>query len=336
MAIVKAIINGRDYTNFTGVSIKRSLRQLCRSFTLNIAKAQQAFDLNNGDELTLYVDDTLVLTGYINQIAITREPAHQSITVSGRDKCQDLVDCSAPLFEYKDQTAYQILSKITTQFGLKTYNQLSSELKLNKFALTPGVSAHDAIKQVIRQAGGILTTHADGNLILCNELATNIGTLEEGKHFYQFSYQNNNTNHYSQLSVKGQTILWNDDNGSGEGKAVNAGMRYRPLILNAETTPSGLTLQDRADHELKQRLGSGFAFSFKTPSIRSPFNAVGKVVTIKCPSANINKELLVDSVNFHQSQSEQYSEVSCVPQGTYSPPKTAGPKDPQYKQLGAS
>jgi len=86
----------KDYT------ISVDMLQPADAFTMSVRFTQEAWELLTLDqEITVCVDSTKILTGYIDEREKVSEPGGgTTIQISGRDKTGRLVDESSPLFQY--------------------------------------------------------------------------------------------------------------------------------------------------------------------------------------------------------------------------------------------
>lgn len=93
-----ALNTNEEYTYWTSISITSELNTLARSFSIGVtAKLPNATlptKFNVGDPIQVYIDDDLVLSGYIDAIPISYDANSVTATISGRSKTEDIVDCN--------------------------------------------------------------------------------------------------------------------------------------------------------------------------------------------------------------------------------------------------
>lgn len=93
-----ALNTKEEYTYWTSISITSELNTLARSFSIGVtAKLPNATlptKFNVGDPIQVYIDDDLVLSGYIDATPISYDANSVTATISGRSKTEDIVDCN--------------------------------------------------------------------------------------------------------------------------------------------------------------------------------------------------------------------------------------------------
>lgn len=90
---------GNEFSHWESVTITSGLNELSRSFLLDVTyllpQQNHLHDLfNPGDKVQVFIDDDLVLTGYIDKTPITYDGNSIKVQVIGRSKTEDLVDCN--------------------------------------------------------------------------------------------------------------------------------------------------------------------------------------------------------------------------------------------------
>src|SRR5690554_6930097 len=99
MSDVSLVVRGREFLGWKNVSIQRSLDALCGTFDLSFTDAWnfdgQKWYLVPGDEVRVLIGSDEVLSGYIDRASSHFNASDRIFSVGGRDKTQDLVDCSA-------------------------------------------------------------------------------------------------------------------------------------------------------------------------------------------------------------------------------------------------
>ena len=93
-----ALNTKEEYTYWTSISITSELNTLARSFSIGVTaklpKAKLPTKFKVGDPIQVYIDDDLVLSGYIDATPISYDANSVTATISGRSKTEDIVDCN--------------------------------------------------------------------------------------------------------------------------------------------------------------------------------------------------------------------------------------------------
>ena len=138
-------VNGVRYDGWTEVTVSKSIENLCGSFDFSTTVKESAGlviqnDLKAQDEVKIFIDDTLILTGNIESLSISYSTSDHSIRVSGRDKTGDLIDSSIVQKNYKQTNFIKLATAILTDNGyssIKILNKIASSSALTVGA-TPG------------------------------------------------------------------------------------------------------------------------------------------------------------------------------------------------------
>lgn len=96
---VKLICKGQEFGNWSKVTITSGLNELSRSFTLEVTyllpQQNHLQDLfKPGDKVQIFIDNDLVLSGFIDKTPISYDAKSVTVQIIGRSKTEDLVDCN--------------------------------------------------------------------------------------------------------------------------------------------------------------------------------------------------------------------------------------------------
>jgi prophage tail gpP-like protein len=91
--------NGGDYTGWQAIRVTRRLEGFCGDFEVSFTDrstdaAPVPFQVKPFTPCTIKIGGDVVLTGYVDDVAIALTPTSHSVHVRGRGKCEDLIDCS--------------------------------------------------------------------------------------------------------------------------------------------------------------------------------------------------------------------------------------------------
>ncbi|EDT6434631.1 phage tail protein, partial [Salmonella enterica subsp. enterica] len=94
---IELFISGKVFSGWTGVSVRRSLEHLAGSFELELMMPGQPVPdgIAPGLPLKLQINGVTVITGYLDTVKHKITATSNKISITGRDKTGDLVDCSA-------------------------------------------------------------------------------------------------------------------------------------------------------------------------------------------------------------------------------------------------
>ena len=260
-------IDGEEFSSWEAVSVSSSIDSLCASFRLRLTDNQPGrvdrSVIRDQAACELWLGKTLFLTGYINDVDDDLSESSHTLTVSGRDKTGDLVDCSAVHSPgtFKNQKLEGIATHLLAPFGLKLRVDASTGVPFASFALEQGEKVLDAITRLCRMRGVMLKTDRDATVVIFKPAAAKPkATLELGRNVKRRRFHSTSAERFSQYIVKGQHQGGNyveaKDAAQPKGTARDAAItRYRPLIIISDEQATAGGLKTRAQWEATVRMG---------------------------------------------------------------------------------
>lgn len=281
-------VNGVKHKGWTDVSISFGIDQLAGSFSLSFADRwstdpfAKAVSIREGDECEVKIADELVLTGYVDDFHETESRSAHSMSVSGRSKTGDLVDCSAILdgWQLKQKKIEDIAAALCEPFGIgvellapNPLQPLDTGDKVRIFRVEQGETVHEALLRLTRKTGLVMQTTAQGNLqlsrapkiplsgvfIIRSEAQSNV--IDDS------SYDASFKDRFSQYLLKSQTGANDDTSGANAAQLEEIVTddevgRYRPLLVLAEHPSDRSSLKTRAAWERNRRAASSERLSY--------------------------------------------------------------------------
>ncbi len=276
---VELRIDGKVFAGWTSVKINRSIESLSGYFDLGVM-VQPDTDLSSlatGKAFTLSVDNQCVITGWTD--GRTRRISHDSmeISVAGRDKTGDLVDCAAiyPGGQWKNRTLFQIAQDLCKPFGVPVRWELTdseSAAPFATFTLDHSETVYEALARAARHRGVLVTSNAAGELVFTHADAQQSDMLVLGENLLSVDYEEDDRDRFSEYRVNGYArangkvgdTLNASKIASQKGVARDAGItRYRPTIVIADNKIDGNTANQRALREQRRALAKSQTFEAK-------------------------------------------------------------------------
>jgi len=258
-------VNGQKLSGWTDVSIKRSVESVAGTFKFSVVDIWQgdAIYLEPQMLVDIFIDEDQLMQGYIDERSIDAGPDSNSISLSGRCRTADLVDCSVTETpgSWKDIAPLTMISNICSPFDIHVSSETDLGEKLKVFTINAGESAFEAISKILENRAVLPISDERGNLLL-----TNAGSnVAHDKLVYGFNVISAQLNQdykerFAVVRVKGQQ--------SGKGKSWNKGLtgiigeaqdgnieRWRPKVIvpGSQITPEGAI--KRAAWEAQVRAG---------------------------------------------------------------------------------
>ncbi|MGR6980804.1 phage baseplate assembly protein [Testudinibacter sp. P27/CKL/0425] len=207
---IELFLNGKIFSGWKSLSVFRSLEAMSGQFDLGIAVRPEddVSVLKGGSNLVLKMAGQTVITGYLDEIRQRIEGENKEITVSGRDKTADLVDCAVihNSYQFKGQTLQQIAEAICKPFGIKviwTATEAGATEVIPVWQVEPGETAFHTLSKAARHKGVLVTSDVDGNLVFTDPSKTKVGDLVLGQNLLSLEVMDAWTQRYSLYRIIG-------------------------------------------------------------------------------------------------------------------------------------
>lgn len=318
-------VNNQIYEGFKNIRLSRSLTSLTGSFEIVLVDKwmteKKDFDLKPGLEIACKIGKRPVYKGYIDKFDIVLAPGSRNLTISGRDKTGDLVDCShIGKNEFNNMKLEAIAKELVRPFGIDVIIFADTGAPFTKFTITQGDSVFKSLEKLAKQRNLLLTSSPEGNLVFEKKAIIRSSTeLLEGHNIKSAAISLDNTERFSQYIVKSQAIgIIGDitDSTQGKGQAFDQGIgRYRPIVILNENQGDGKTAQQRAEWESSLRAAKACVVNVVVVDwIQKDGElwATNQVVHIDCPSIGIKQDMLISKVNFELSENGKITELELI------------------------
>lgn len=306
------LVGGEIYGGWQSFEVKRSISGLAGMFSLQITDnwtGRGPVIIRCGDPCTLKIAGKPIITGYVDGFQNSLDATSHSISVSGRDKTADLVDCSAIVGqgEILNQTIDQIARAIAAPFGITVKTEADPGAPFTNFSLQPGESGFSALDRAAKLRGLLFTTDGTGALVLTRVGVKNAsGALVEGKNIKSISLNADTKDRYSQYIVKAQKTGTDDDYGATaahvKAQSRDATVtRYRPLIVIAEDQANTADAEKRAQWEAKTRAANAANIDVSVQGFEQTAGGdlweINQIVGVESPTMGIQQGFLISDVD---------------------------------------
>lgn len=265
MPDVRLHIDGVRYGGWQQVRIQRSMEQVAGSFELAVSERWPGQDtprpIRPGAQCRVTIDDDTVITGYVDDVSVEYDDSAHAVRVSGRDKTADLVDCSAPSTEWKDQTLLDGARKLCEPFGITVRADVDTGPKFARLKGNEGDAVFDLLESAARIRAVLLVSDGRGGLLLTRAATRRLATpLTLGENILTCAATFSHRDRYQTYTVKGQRAgddTWNTEAAAQpSAQATDARIRrYRPLLVIAEEQIDAAAAASRAKWERNVRWG---------------------------------------------------------------------------------
>lgn len=307
-------INNRKLTGWKNVEIKKSMFSLCGSFSFEIVYRDgiQNF-VSTQDVVEIYLDSDKIMTGYIDTLNPTLDDMSKVVRISGREKTEDLVDCSAVNNPgtWKNTTLFNIVNAICNPFadpertGIKVISTVGTLDRFTKFSINTGESMFEAISRACSERAVLPITDSEGNIVLTTLSDIIVDDkIIEGFNVKNASQTTSTKERYSEYIVKSQYSTpgtgWNKSKISVFATAQDESIqRFRPLMIRADDSMTQKVAQSRVNWEAQIRAGRQLATTVSLVEWRQADGslwAINTRVPVDIPTLLINSTLLITDV----------------------------------------
>jgi prophage tail gpP-like protein len=242
------LIGGKQYGGWTNVRVTSGLGRSCTDFSIGVTERwtgqSEPWRIVPFAPCQIMIGNDAVMTGYVNNYTPSGSGDQHSVSISGRSKTQDLVDCT-PDIKSGQFSGYGIAA-IARAIGA-TFNPAInvvadaeySDISVANVNLERGETAWAFLERLCRLAGILATDDAAGNLVLtdiANSRAS--GRLVHGQNILSYSGKFSSDKRFSIYVVEGQVgIGVAPSNYDGAGGIYKASPRY--ITVDGETVDLG-------------------------------------------------------------------------------------------------
>lgn len=250
------------YGGWTKIDVHRSLDQVADSFDLELtdrwAESMPRRPVRMGSACQVLIDGEVVVTGYVDESRPHYDKETHTVSASGRSKTADLVDCSAPVRLY-GQTLEAVAKEICKPFGISVVSEVETS-PIQIAQEEQGQTAYEVLESLSRQAAVILTSNANGDLVITRASDKRVSTalvLGENAEIAEgtFSMRDRFSEYIVKAQNTGGDMSFGEEAAHIKETATDALMRYRPTVIIAEDPSTPADAKRRAEWQRNVNYG---------------------------------------------------------------------------------
>ena len=331
------VANGREIGGWQSIRVTRGIERMPSDFSVKMTERWPGetlgyFDvIQAGDAAVIHLGNDPVLTGYVDRFVPTYSAQQHSIMVSGRSKCQDLVDCSAewPGGQFANVTTHDLATKLATPYGISVILQTSDSYIVPQFNLCFGESAYEIIEYNCRYTALLAYDNPDGNLVLARAGTTQAASgFTEGVNVQQASMAYTMDQRFSDYQILRQSIDVLHDLGDGGNliwsiKDPNVSRhRLKYIVSDGGVTTKDAAIQ-RVEWEALRRYGRSMALHIKTDGWRDSAGVLytpNTLVPLSLPGMKVIDQLwLIGEVTYTRDEQGTTADLIIMPPSAFEP-----------------
>ncbi|MFC0384330.1 phage baseplate assembly protein [Muricoccus vinaceus] len=341
-------VDGKVFGGWDTVQVVRSCEQMPSSFTISLTERYPGeadeVVIEPGQACKVMMGKDTVLTGYIDRYIPALDARRHTVTIMGRSKTQDLVDCAAifDTFQISGQTVGQIAVTLAGKYGISVSLPAGEGPVVPQLNLQLGETTWDVIERLCRFAKFLCYDDAEGNIVL-RPVSTerHSSGVREGENVISAWPDYGMDQRFSEYQVYPLSVLplmqAQDAAGGGGlpapiGQAKDEGvkrLRRRIIILeHSGTGPIEDAARERAEWEQARRLGRSEDVTVSVDSWRDSEGRLwepNRLADVHIPACQVKDETwIIGDVTFTRGEGGTTARLHLMnPRGF----------DPQYDPL---
>ncbi len=333
-------VNGKEFGGWKSVRVTRGIESVAGSFELSVserwANQDQPWEIAEEDECTVVIGGVPVITGYVDKRAPAYTKADHSLTIAGRDRTGDLVDCSALLshWEFKNTPVLTLAKRIAEPYGIAVSLQSGLVLPATpaKLSIDPGDSAFEAIERACKSSGLLPVSDGAGGLVLTRAGSKSAVTkLVQGQNILNASAEFTASGRFRTYRVLGQHRGNDEFFGSAAGQVkatatdLNVRRSARTLLIRPEGNVTIEHAKRRAEWEASVRRARAASFSVTVQGWTQgdgtlwPVNAL---VWVLSPWLKVDAQLLITEVVYSKDEGGTFTTLTLKHRNSFKPEPT--------------
>ncbi len=262
-------VDGKVHSGWEQIRVSQSLEQLSMSFELSLSARWDDSDnlspILVGTTAQIIIDDELVVTGYVDEISPAYKADEHTVTVSGRSKTGDLIDCSGEGKQYNNKSLTEIAADVCKPFGISVTDDAAASDLFRLVTIDAGESYFEFLSRLAAIRAVRLQTDAPGNLII-----TRVGkkqseyVLELGVNILSASGHFSQRDRYSEYTIQGQQpgdeVVWGQAAAHISARVNDARVkRYRPTLIMADGVVTKADCKAQGQWQRNANFGRGLS-----------------------------------------------------------------------------
>lgn len=271
-------VNEKNYSNWTALSIRRSVDEFCGSFSFTSTDTQeQGYPVKRGDPVEILVNGVKRVVGFVDKIRADYSTSAHSITVMGRDNTSNVIDSDVPnnwkvaenVTKIKDfPTLCRFILNATGNRDIPIVNaagRITPFTDEEKQEAEPGQKAMDFLSSFAAKRNVYLNTDGSGAFriflpqnIPATDSISLVKTTPNRNNVLSRTFSEDDADRYRRITVRSQENssggFYDFEAADATGTATDSGVRTgRILDFIAEETMTDAECRNRARQEVNIR-----------------------------------------------------------------------------------
>ena len=313
-------VDGITYDGWTSATASKSIGQAAGTFSFQTTSTETTnFPVQRGDKIDVFIDNIIIMSGFVDIVLIEYDAETHSITISGRDATGILIDSSVPGNRSFNPPIdlEQITNIILGRLGstLRVVNDVP-DLKKFKTSVEAKIeqTAFEFLEEYGRKANVMLTSNRDGDLVIYrsnpkkvdtillheidneeNNILTGVISFDDSERFSKYTV-------YSQK--EGSDDVSNKNQASTKGEAFDDGaLSVKQKVMALESDGSVQDAKNRAAWEANIRRARSTSHTYTVFGFYHSRGLwdINLLTRVRDDYATIDSDMLIDSIQYDYS-----------------------------------
>ena len=338
LSVVRLLVDDVEYSGWTSVDITAGIERQCREFTLGITwnwpgQEGRSLRIQQGQICKLFIDDDLLLTGYVFSTPISYDSATVTQGAAGRSLTADIVDCSAELGQWRNQKVVDIARALTAPYGISVVDEVQDGTAIPEHQVEPGETVFESIDRLLQVSALLSTDDAYGRLVIAKPgTAGEAGEpIQLGENVLEASASLDFASVFSVYQCLGQRSGTDEEFGvdASEVSAIVVDeriSRHRKLVINPSGQVTPAIAQRRADWESASRMARALAAQYTVAGWRQKNGELwlpNTTLEVIDPLIGFSRSMLISEVNYTLDEKGERCVLSVAPHEAFDPQPNA-------------
>lgn len=324
-------VDGVLYGGWQSIRVTRSIEQIAGSFDLSVTERWSGQNtprpIRPGAACQVLIDGAPIITGYVDDVQIAYDSDSHTITVSGRDKTGDLVDCTADWFMFANMTLLGVAQRICKPFGIAVIDEVAAPGTFSFLRSNPGDSAFASLEAAAKVRAVLLVSDGQGGLVITRASQERIGALLLlGENIRSASATYSHKDRFSRYTISTQQNLLDRNEFGVQAIHLIANSddpmieRYRPLTVIDDKLLNLKQAKEHADWERNVRYGKGKRIGYVVNGWHYDANLlwpINRLVAVKDEYLGVDDDLLIASTTFVMDDAGFATDLSLLPREAF-------------------
>lgn len=345
---IELIVGGLRYAGWESIEVTRSISSMAGSFDLAVSDrwgaASKPWPIAEGSACQVAIGGEVVIDGYVSRRRISIDATSRRLSVVGRDRAAELVDCSAIVTgaARRDGTLEHFAAELARPHGISVSVQAGLNVPKVTLAVQPGDSVADAILRAAGVAGVLVVSDGRGGIVLTRASTQRATALAQGANVLSATMEYSSEERFRTYRIMTQVGGFYDEGGPSmvvQADATDTGVlpSSRLIIIRPD---QGLTKADalrRADWEARVRAARAETAEISVQGWRQRKGGdlwtINRITRVSVPAVGIDGDMLISDVTYSIGAEGQIAELKLVRPDAFTPEPRAVVTSGLWKEI---